>query len=291
MTPSPAISIVIPTGGPSIAKERCLELTLAALSRDISGLPCEVIVVGAVTDMRSRDVVRQYGKNWTFIGSDQYHNRSASRNTGVGRSSGKYVVFLDDDTIVASAGAVSRAAEAASGVAFACGAKRFWTYPNWKADRVAAAIGHWQRLTSRDISLLPCGINRQSGYRDLQEYSFLGNFGAVERELFDSVGGFDEGTFGAWGREDVDLMLRLWLRRPCFGNLHEMVSVVHLNHALSDEDVASAEKSLRAYMNRERELGVQFCAGNLFGTGELDHNEVLVPHPHPVSLLAQGDNQ
>lgn len=118
---------------------------------------------------------------------------SAARNAGARRSSGPVVLFSDSDVLMPS-DHVARAAEA-----FA------------QAGDVAAVIGSYDDapeaggVVSRYRNLLH-HFTHQHGSSEAQ--TFWAGCGAVRREAFDAVGGFDE-SFRLPSVEDIDLGYRL----------------------------------------------------------------------------------
>lgn len=134
-------------------------------------------------------------------------SRGEARNRGVLCSKGEIILFLDDDTIICDSKAVSKIASFTRNKNYGFGAKRFWTYPpglfelesKKYLEKIKQRDFKW--LTDRTRTILPSGIDRITGQRDLLDFSFPANFGYVRRDLFDRVGGFSK-EFSGYGSED-----------------------------------------------------------------------------------------
>jgi len=121
--------------------------------------------------------------------------------------------------------------------------------------------------TLRGISILPTGINPINGFRDLAEFTFIGNYGIIRRNAFNIVGGFDVGYEG-WGMEDTDLMMRLCAAGMSYSLLcHDDVHVFHLGHGSNTRLLA---KNLERFNDLERKLGRWFHVNHFFGVYEAD---------------------
>lgn len=119
---------------------------------------------------------------------------AAARNAGAARSSGEVLVFVDSDVEV-HADALARIE------------RRFAEDPELAAvfgayDDDPAAPG----LTSRFRNLLHHHVHANSAGA---AETFWAGLGAVRREAFEAVGGFDESRFPLASIEDVELGLRL----------------------------------------------------------------------------------
>lgn len=88
----PLVSVIIPTYNRSELVSRAIESALAQTYENV-----EIIVVDDASTDDTRDVVRSYGDRVTLLTHETNRHVSAARNTGIERSSGEYVAFLDDD--------------------------------------------------------------------------------------------------------------------------------------------------------------------------------------------------
>lgn len=201
----PRLSIIIPVhdGGPHFP--RCLD---ALLSSDFSD--GEIIVVDDCSTDASAEVARARGVEVFTL--DSRRGPAAARNAGARRARGNILLFVDADVVV-------RADTPARVEAF------FGDNPN-----VAALFGSYDDapdapdFVSQYKNLAHHFIHQRSG-PDAE--TFWAGCGAVRREAFDSVGGFDETKYARPSIEDIELGRRL--RRAGFRvTLDRGLQVKHL---------------------------------------------------------------
>jgi len=111
--------------------------------------------------------------------------------------------------------------------------------------------------------------------RDLMEFTWIACFGAIYKDDFAKVGGFDI-NYSGWGRHDMDLMLRLLVEGFSFVNLFDRISVIHLNHRVIKQDLEQKHQNISYYLEKEKNLGFSFKPNLLFGVYEGDGQEILV---------------
>jgi len=277
----PLISVIISTYNSFENNKGCLELVLNSLkNQTLEGY--EVIIVDDGSTDRTPEFISKFSAenlpfNLVYLYLEHSGNRSKCRNIGVKEAHSSLLLFLDSDTIFLSDYALEQIMNIYKPNHFMCGAKRFWTFVTWDRNLFLNAIKSRNYELIMKKCILPHGINRRKGFRDLFEYSFIANCGVVSKKDFENVGGFDEITFDGWGREDVDLMLRLYLNGVGFINLHELISVVHLNHPINSTELKNRELYFKKYEMREKEHGFIFKVNHLFGVFENDGTEILVP--------------
>jgi len=286
------ISIITSTRNSFSQKKGSIELMLNSLKKQIDVEDYELIVVENNSEDRSVNFLQDFSnpapfKRMKIIRNDiDVSNRSRSRNIACQEASGDFFLFIDDDVVLPDKYTLRKIQQLAEQGSFGTGAARYWTYINWEREVLLKQIER-ERLTKESpYYFLPCGIKRETGYRDLFEYSFVGNFGLVDRDSFLSLGGFDESTFDGWGREDVDLMLRLYLNKTRFHLLFDEVWIIHLNHPLSESDARQRSNSFEKYKKRESELGVVFKVNHLYGVFENDGTAILEPLNPSVTCQA-----
>src|SRR5919107_3563364 len=183
----PTLSVIIPVhnGGASLA--RCLDALRAPRPA-----AREVIVVDDCSTDRSADVARSRG--FEVVSLDARRGPAAARNVGARRARGKLLLFLDAD-VVARHDTLARV-EAFFG----------------EREEVAAVFGSYDDA--------PGARNFVSQYKNLVHHfihqrsradaeTFWAGCGAVRREAFESVGGFDEERYARPSIEDVELGRRL----------------------------------------------------------------------------------
>jgi len=282
------ISIVTSTRNSFVQKKGSLELMLRSLRKQIGIEDYELIVVENSSEDESLDMLERFKRDAAFRNMKiiknniQVSNRARSRNIACQQASGDFFLFIDDDVVLPDKHVLCKMWEFAKAGSFATGAARCWTYVHWKREVLLQKIERQDWTRQSKYYFLPHGIKRETGYRDLFEYSFIANFGLVDRSSFFSVGGFDERTFDGWGREDVDLMLRLYLNKTRFQLLFDDIWIIHLNHPLTETDAKQRSSSYRRYKKREAELGVVFKVNHLYGIFENDGTAVLEPFESTV---------
>ncbi len=285
------ISIITSTRNSFLQKKGSLELMLKSLKKQTSLEGYELIVVDNDSEDDSLDLLKNFQRhapfqNMKIIKNDvDVSNRSRSRNIACRQANGDFFLLIDDDVILPDKNILSKVLRFAKEGFFATGAARCWTYVNWKREVLLEKIEKEDWPKESKYYFLPTGIKRETGYRDLFEYSFIGNFGLVDRKSFFNAGGFDEKIFNGWGREDVDLMLRLYLNKTKFRLLFDDIGIIHLNHSLSKSDAEQRSKSFEKYKKRESELGFVFKVNHLYGVFENDGTAILEPLKSGDSLI------
>ncbi len=277
------ISIITSTRNSFLQKKGSLELMLKSLKKQTSHEDYELVIVDNGSNDDSLDFLESFKRDAPFqsmriIKNDvEVSNRSRSRNLACQKADGEFFLFIDDDVVLPDKYILKNIRKFAKEGFFATGAARCWTYINWKREVLLENIKKEEWPKDSEYYFLPKGIKRETGYRDLFEYSFIGNFGLVDRKSFFNAGGFDETTFNGWGREDVDLMLRLYLNKTKFRLLFDDIGIIHLNHSLSRSDAEQRSESFQKYKKRESELGFVFKVNHLYGVFENDGTAILEP--------------
>lgn len=277
------VSVIIPTYNSFSGKQGSLHLTLLSLARQDISEQIEVIIIDNGSNDKTHHYLADVAVNlfpkrcqW-FICNDT-GNRSLTRNLAVERSATSMIVLMDDDVVLPEQMVLRNAIEMMAGVnrGFACGARRRWMNRHWDEVLVENAILRGDIDFLQASSFLPCGISRESGYRDLQEFSFIANFGVIPRSLFELIGGFDVNLFPS-RREDVDLMYRLLLNEAEYIHLYDKCECIHLTHPMVAADPHDRVKNHLRFQQRERECGYHFKVNQLFGVYEGCNGPVLEP--------------
>lgn len=189
MTSQLTISIVVPCYNSLSTLPQCVESVLSGL-----GEGDELIVVDdGSTDGTSSHFNTYSDSRLRFVRCDNNIGRGPARNRGAELARGDLLLFVDADVVLCP-GTVDRVrALAASGAsAF------FGSYDDAPAQTT---------LTSQFRNLLHHHTHHHSGERASHFWTGLG---AIRKEVFETVGGFDESR---WARnmEDVELGHRLTL--------------------------------------------------------------------------------
>ncbi|NMC64209.1 MAG: glycosyltransferase [SAR324 cluster bacterium] len=277
-----AISIVILTYDSYRLKCGSIEHVIISLLNQ-SYRNWEIVLVDNNPEPR-RDyeaILKASGCEYRVVFTGDNRPMGQAKNLGAKHANGSTLIFMDDDTIVCDSEALAKIA--ASSFEYGYGAKRFWTYPPGHFQRNRDMYFHYLRDKNYDrllgLCFLPCGLERSSGYRDLQEFTFPGNFGFVTKALFDEVGGFYSG-FEMYGWDDDYLAYMLYKNAPnSFQFLFEMTKVIHVNHPMGDgyEDVVLVKN--RNYLLYQALLKndcvESFNINVLFGIPDADSEKVV----------------
>ena len=281
MTSMTELSIIIPTFNSMQRKKNSLELVLDSIEKQtLDKKEVEIIFV----DNGSIDDTISFISTWIKLHEVDFGNlelkinpkplnRSEGRNIGVEASHGEQILFIDDDTVIYSEDTLRNLLlKHYRNNSFFCGASRYWTFADWNYEWVKQALANNQEIDT--YTILPKGISRETGRRDLQEFSFIGNFGGMMKKDFIKVGGFDSNRFPG-RQEDVELMFRLLLNNFSFELLNE-IKVIHLTHPIIGNKINERNYWLEEFRKKEWEEGYYFCVNHLFGVYE-DNEDT-----HPV---------
>lgn len=205
------------------------------------------------------------------------HNISYARNLGVKASDAKIIVFMDDDVVLGNNDVLKTISIRLEKEDFYCGAHRFWTPTHWsRYFSLNDSINHIQRIL-QFCSFKPSSINRDSGKRGYNDFSFIGNLGAIKREVFNKIGGFDE-KFEGWTYQDTDLMMRLCVERYSYLLMSDDgISAYHLSHPADKSKYRNINKEL--YHKKQEILNISFHLNHFFGIFEPleDTYELVTP--------------
>ncbi|MDT7541865.1 MAG: hypothetical protein QOE33_1769 [Acidobacteriota bacterium] len=186
MSDSPYISVIIPVRNGGAHFDECLSALLAG------GEECEIIVVDDASTDESANVARRRGVK--VLQLDSRRGPAAARNRGAREARGSVLLFIDADVRV-------------------------------RAETVAKVAEHFRRnanLTALFGSYddAPASADFVSQYKNLSHHfvhqqarpqaeTFWTGCGAVRREAFLRIGGFDEERYAEPSIEDIELGYRL----------------------------------------------------------------------------------
>ena len=205
------VSVVILTWN----SERQIGQCLDSLERGLEAFSSEIIVIDNGSQDRTCAIVREMRADVQLLCNPANRGVAPARNQGVRRARGKYIVILDDDTVVrpGALDCLIHYLEDHPGVGL-CGPKLvgvdgtlqlscrlFPTLQDKLARRLplspatirkltaATEIAHWDHESSRPVDYV------------------IGACQVIRSAALDAVGLFDERIF--YGPEDVDICLRL----------------------------------------------------------------------------------
>lgn len=269
-----SIDVVIPTCNNLESKNISLFYTIKSiLSQSVQ--PRKINIVENV-DFEPTKVYldEEFGGLVNVIdGTTKPNNISYARNTGAKNGNSKLLIFIDDDVVISRNYHFEKMLSIMKQFDFCCGAARYWTRADWNSYlNKSFHISHIQNILSYK-TYLPKSIERVTGNPSFQEYSFIGHFGAIKREIFEKVKGFDE-NYKEWSYQDTDLMMRLCVEGFQYSILsNEDISVFHLSHGVDKN--AFLEYNKKLFLNKQRELGVNFHLNHFFGIFDDDKYSIL----------------
>lgn len=184
---APVLSVVIPVYN---SREE-LALCLAALAAS-EYESFDVLIVDDGSEARIEPLAAEHGFGYLRI--DGPHGPARARNRGAERASGRYLVFIDADVCV-HPDTLSRIAQAFAGDAGMDAV--IGSYDDAPADR---------GFLSQYKNLFHHYVHQRS---DGPVPTFWSGCGAIKRDLFLAVGGFDENRYRRPAIEDIEL--GVWL--------------------------------------------------------------------------------
>ncbi|MEY2451034.1 MAG: hypothetical protein QOD92_608 [Acidimicrobiaceae bacterium] len=182
----PAVSVVIP----ALNAAETLDEQLAALARQESDEPWELIVVDNGSTDATADVVRRWAERLPvlrFIACDR-RGINCARNAGVAASRGERILLCDADDVVSSGWLRNLAA-----------ALHDWDLVGGRTETTSLNDPSTQRSRANPVSAdLPKALRFMS-------YAVGASMG-FRREVFDTIGGFDEAF--TKGSDEIDFCWR-----------------------------------------------------------------------------------
>ncbi len=183
----PTLSVIVPAHNNGHQLEECLKALRG--SRDAK---FEIIVVDDCSTEDIRPVVTRYGAQYVYL--SQNGGPSAARNLGARKATGDILVFIDSDVAVTP-------------LVLANISEDFLRHP-----RLAAVFGSYDEdpacddFFSQQKNLMHHYIHQIS--KD-QAVSFWAGCGAIRKQVFREMGGFDAAQFPRPSIEDIELGYRM----------------------------------------------------------------------------------
>ena len=199
------ISIVIPSYNNPVALSRTLDTLMHQTVR-----PDEIIVVddGSNPPISWRD-----GVHIVRIDREaEYRGSSAAKNAGAEYSGGDWLIFSDDDILH-----MNDAIESIANMAVAMDTDKFLlntfstALPEGLLEQIDWSPDRMEYLDScvscvSGVTFKPCGEKRAD---NTQTAASEQHFSLINKQYFESLGGYDEDTFKSWGLNNQDLCIRV----------------------------------------------------------------------------------
>jgi glycosyltransferase involved in cell wall biosynthesis len=202
----------------------------------------EAVVADDGSGKEAVERVRRLKERYDFPLVHAWHprqgpRRAATRNNGIRRASGEYLVFFDADFAVLP-GAVRSHVEAARPRHFAPGRCKYTTEEQARrilsegvSDRLLEEV--YRELPEEPIEkehrrFVRYARLRKIGLGDPRKVTFGGHFSAFRNDI-EAVNGYDE-RYAGWGAEDMDLAHRMVLAGFRGTPVIRTARVLHLWH-------------------------------------------------------------
>lgn len=200
-TDDPHVSIIIPLYNNFIYTYNCLN----SIRERTDGVRYEVIVVDNRVSVETDDLSNLI-TNILIIRNNENLSFASMRNAGAGKAKGKYVLFLNNDTIVSEGWlkAMVTVADKDNSVG-AVGAKLL--YPNGKLQEAGGIVWNDERDMTWSYGKHQDPDNYEYNYIKDADYCSAACL-LVRKDLFDKIGGFDTRYTPAYF-EDIDLAFSL----------------------------------------------------------------------------------
>lgn len=256
-----------------IATSKDIEFSHFSLCYTIRSILCQsiipvnifIILNGGIDIEKSKKIlIKYFGSLIKIIEIKSCEkNISKARNIGARSGNSDIIVFLDDDVILGNNEVLKKIKDKMSYNDFLCGAKRFWSDIDWYLScDYDFPISHICRIL-KSQSYLPISIERLSGERSYNDYSFIGHCGAIQRKVFEQLDGFDE-LYEGWLYQDTDLMMRLCVNGFNYEILADSdIYIYHLSHSVDKEKYRSTNE--KRYQDKQQKMNIKFYLNHFFG--------------------------
>lgn len=281
------IDVVIPTGKNIHESHYSILFTLRSIfSQTLQ--PESVTIVENVPGLGIQEEVKKfYGNRVSVIkGLEKSPNIAYARNVGASQGNADIIVFMDDDVVLGYTDYFARIIQIMVNNDFCCGAKRYWTPTRWFDSISLDNQFKHNLMILKDISYLPHSFERSTGEKNCSEFSYIGNFGAIKREIFFQINGFDE-EYEGWLYQDTDLMMRLVNEEYTYEILaYTDLFCFHLNHPVEKSEYLQINRA--RFYEKMNQLNIIYNRRNFFGDFESNDWRVLIRKEiQPVSDISR----
>lgn len=185
----PKLSVIVPVYNGGLQLSRCLEGLCRSEYSDF-----EVIVVDDCSTDNTRQIIERYKAR--VVCTPRTLGPAGARNWGTGFAQGRILVFADADVVIPPNGLGLIAQEFAHDSQLAA---MFGSYDEEPA---------WDSFLSQYKNLMHCYVHQKSSEHAT---TFWAGCGAVRREIFEELGGFDHARYREPSIEDIEFGYRLAL--------------------------------------------------------------------------------
>lgn len=202
----PAISVVIPMHNAEATIQRCLDSVVNSDYADY-----EIIAIDDCSEDRTVEIARNYRANLVLLEGGPY-GPAYARNVGVREAKGELVLFVDSDVLI-KPDTINLVVQS------------FVDNP-----RIDALFGSYDQepgegdFLSQFKNLSHHFVHQQSSEEGV---TFWAGCGAIRKNVFMALGGFDADMYPKPSIEDIELGYRLYKKNKKIQNNHE-IQAMHL---------------------------------------------------------------
>jgi len=218
-------SVIIPVRNNPDYTQKCID----TLFKTAVLFNIEVIVIDNDSDTETKELLASYGNKIKLITNAKNKSYSKANNQGAEIAKGKYFVFLNNDveTMPGWLDSLEELFESNSSVGIQ-GAKLL--YPNDTIQHAGIVYGQLSLGLNLHYHIYLTAQSDAHHVSYSREYQMVtGALLSIRSELFNEIGGFDEGYF--FGYEDLDLCLKtrkagkqVWYNANCVAYHYESIT-------------------------------------------------------------------
>ena len=259
-----SIDVIIPTSKNIVDSNYSLLYTIKSLLSQTL-IPNNIIISENLDGINTENFIKkEFGNQIKIISSTRKSNNiSFARNNGAKIGNSNIILFIDDDVIIGKKTFLKDIVDNLNYVDFYCGAKRYWAYTSWRNNlKLNYDMQHIRNIL-KERSYLPNAIYRTTADFSFHNYTYIGNFGAIKRSVFEEINGFDE-AYEGWSYQDTDLMMRLVSGGYNYDLMsNDEIFVYHLTHEIDKH--MSSDVNRKLFLEKQKEMNIKFNLNFFFG--------------------------